>query len=101
MRYSLPLQTWLGKIGAINAWGLIRWLPAVALQPDNGASLIESGDIKVVVVGAKMSSIVTIATEYLYYFGDGAGAVRLEPNFEGYGIGQYSEKTAAEKSTCI
>jgi len=54
-----------------------------------GASLIESGRYKkVVVVGAdKMSSIVDYTDRTTcILFGDGAGAVLLEPNQEGFGI---------------
>jgi 3-oxoacyl-[acyl-carrier-protein] synthase-3 len=54
-----------------------------------GAALIESGRYKkVVVVGAdKMSSIVDYTDRTTcILFGDGAGAVLLEPNHEGYGV---------------
>ena len=54
-----------------------------------GASMIESGRYKkVVVVGAdKMSSIVDYSDRTIcVLFGDGAGAVLLEPNYEGFGI---------------
>jgi 3-oxoacyl-[acyl-carrier-protein] synthase-3 len=54
-----------------------------------GATLIESGRYKkVVVVGAdKMSSIIDYTDRTTcIIFGDGAGAVLLEPNYEGLGI---------------
>ncbi len=54
-----------------------------------GATLIESGRYKkVVVVGAdKMSSIIDYTDRTTcIIFGDGAGAVLLEPNHEGFGI---------------
>ena len=58
-----------------------------------GATLIESGRYKkVVVCGAdKMSAIVDYTDRTTcIIFGDGAGAVLLEPNHDGYGIlGQY------------
>ncbi|MEO5682984.1 MAG: beta-ketoacyl-ACP synthase III [Chitinophagaceae bacterium] len=79
------------KVGAINAWGFDMgaacsgFLYAVT----TGASFIESGRYqKVVVVGAdKMSAIVDYSDRNTcILFGDGAGAVLLEPNTEGYGI---------------
>jgi len=79
------------KVGAINAWGFDMgaacsgFLYAVT----TGASFIESGRYKkVVVVGAvKMSAIVDYSDRNTcILFGDGAGAVLLEPNHEGYGI---------------
>lgn len=54
-----------------------------------GASLIESGRYKkVIVAGAdKMSAIVDYSDRATcVLFGDGAGAVLLEPNHEGYGV---------------
>jgi 3-oxoacyl-[acyl-carrier-protein] synthase III len=79
------------KAGAINAWGFDMgaacsgFLYAVT----TGASFIESGRYKkVVVVGAdKMSAIVDYADRNTcILFGDGAGAVLLEPNYEGFGV---------------
>ncbi len=55
----------------------------------SGAMYIESGRFKkVIVVGAdKMSSIVDYSDRTTcIIFGDGAGGVLLEPNFEGYGV---------------
>ncbi|MDP9041029.1 MAG: ketoacyl-ACP synthase III [Bacteroidota bacterium] len=79
------------KIGAVNAWGfdLLAACSGFLYSLTTGASLIESGRYKkVVVVGAdKMSSIVDYSDRSTcIIFGDGAGAVLLEPNFEGYGI---------------
>jgi 3-oxoacyl-[acyl-carrier-protein] synthase-3 len=79
------------KIGAVNAWGFDMgaacsgFLYAVT----TGASFIESGRYKkVVVVGAdKMSAIVDYSDRNTcILFGDGAGAILLEPNTEGLGI---------------
>lgn len=79
------------KLGAKNAWGFdvsaacSGFLYTLTL----GASLIESGRYKkVVVCGAdKMSAIVDYSDRATcIIFGDGAGAVLLEPNEDGYGI---------------
>ena len=79
------------KLGAKNAWGFdvsaacSGFLYALTL----GATLIESGRYKkVVVVGAdKMSAIIDYTDRTTcIIFGDGAGAVLLEPNQDGYGI---------------
>lgn len=79
------------KIGAKNAWSFdvsaacSGFLYTLTL----GASLIESGRYKkVVVCGAdKMSAIVDYSDRATcIIFGDGAGAVLLEPNTEGYGV---------------
>ncbi len=79
------------KLGAKNAWGFdvsaacSGFLYSLTL----GASLIESGRYKkVVVCGAdKMSAIVDYQDRTTcILFGDGAGAVLLEPNYEGFGI---------------
>ena len=79
------------RLGAKNAWGFdvsaacAGFLYSLTL----GATLIESGRYKkVVVCGAdKMSAIVDYSDRATcIIFGDGAGAVLLEPNEEGYGI---------------
>ena len=79
------------KLGAKNAWGFdvsaacSGFLYSLTL----GASLIESGRYKkVVVCGAdKMSAIIDYSDRATcIIFGDGAGAVLLEPNEEGLGI---------------
>ncbi len=79
------------KAGAVNAWGfdLLAACSGFLYSLTTGAALIESGRYKkVVVVGAdKMSSIVDYSDRSTcIIFGDGAGAVLLEPNFEGYGV---------------
>jgi 3-oxoacyl-[acyl-carrier-protein] synthase-3 len=79
------------KIGAKNAWGfdLSAACSGFVYALTTGASLIESGRYRrVVVVGAdKMSSIVDYTDRTTcILFGDGAGAVLLEPNIEGYGV---------------
>lgn len=79
------------KLGAKNAWGFdvsaacSGFLYSLTL----GSSLVESGRYKkVVVCGAdKMSAIVDYSDRTTcIIFGDGAGAVLLEPGEEGYGI---------------
>ncbi|AHF15210.1 beta-ketoacyl-ACP synthase III [Niabella soli] len=79
------------KIGAKNAWGFdvsaacSGFLYTLTL----GSSLIESGRYKkVVVVGAdKMSAIIDYTDRATcIIFGDGAGAVLLEPAENGFGI---------------
>lgn len=79
------------KIGAKNAWGFdlgaacSGFLYALTV----GATLIESRRYKkVVVVGAdKMSAIIDYSDRTTcILFGDGAGAVLLEPNTQGYGV---------------
>ncbi|HEY6063029.1 MAG TPA: beta-ketoacyl-ACP synthase III [Chitinophagaceae bacterium] len=79
------------KLGAINAWSFdvgaacSGFLYSLTL----GATLIESGRYKkVVVCGAdKMSAIIDYNDRATcIIFGDGAGAVLLEPNEDGYGV---------------
>jgi len=79
------------KLGAKNAWGfdVLAACSGFLYTLTLGATLIESGRYKKVVVcgSDKMSSIVDYkdrATCIL--FGDGAGAVLLEPNHEGFGV---------------
>ncbi len=79
------------KIGAKNAWGfdLLAACSGFLYSLTTGAALIESGRYKkVVVVGAdKMSSIVDYSDRSTcIIFGDGAGAVLLEPNTGGFGV---------------
>jgi 3-oxoacyl-[acyl-carrier-protein] synthase-3 len=79
------------KLGAKNAWSFdVSAACSGFLYPLTlGASLIESGRYKkVVVCGAdKMSSIIDYNDRATcIIFGDGAGAVLLEPNEEGYGV---------------
>jgi 3-oxoacyl-[acyl-carrier-protein] synthase III len=79
------------KVGAVNAWGydLLAACCGFLYSLTTGAALIESGRYKkVVVVGAdKMSSIVDYSDRSTcIIFGDGAGAVLLEPNYDGFGV---------------
>jgi 3-oxoacyl-[acyl-carrier-protein] synthase-3 len=79
------------KIGAKNAWGfdLAAACSGFLYALTTGAALIESGRYKkVIVVGSdKMSSIIDYQDRNTcIIFGDGAGAVLLEPNTEGYGV---------------
>ncbi len=79
------------KIGAVNAFGfdLSAACSGFLFALTTGASFIESGRYKkVIVVGAdKMSAIVDYTERNTcILFGDGAGAVLLEPNYEGYGV---------------
>ncbi len=79
------------KIGAKNAFGfdLQAACSGFLYGVTTGASFIESGRYKkVVVVGAdKMSAIIDYSDRATcIIFGDGAGAILLEPNQEGYGV---------------
>ena len=79
------------KIGAKNAWGfdLEAACSGFLYGVTTAAALIESRRYKkVVVVGVdKMSSIIDYSDrQTCIIFGDGAGAVLLEANHEGYGI---------------
>ena len=79
------------KIGAKNAWGydLQATCSGFLFGLATGAQFIESGKHKKVLVvgGDKMSSIINYRDRATcIIFGDGCGAVLLEPNFEGNGI---------------
>jgi 3-oxoacyl-[acyl-carrier-protein] synthase III len=79
------------KIGAVNAWGydLSAACSGFLYGLTTGASLIESRRYKkVIVVGAdKMSAIVDYKDRTTcIIFGDGAGAVLLEPTTEDIGV---------------
>jgi 3-oxoacyl-[acyl-carrier-protein] synthase III len=79
------------KIGAINAFGfdISAACSGFLFALTTGASFIESGRYtKVVVVGVdKMSAIIDYTDRATcIIFGDGAGAVLLEPNEEGSGV---------------
>ena len=75
---------------------LVQPVPVFYIALTTGAALIESGRYKkVVVVGAdKMSAIVDYSDRTTcIIFGDGAGAVLLEPNDRRlWCSGQYSKK---------
>jgi 3-oxoacyl-[acyl-carrier-protein] synthase-3 len=79
------------KIGATNAWGfdLSAACSGFLFSLTTGAALIESGRYKkVIVIGAdKMSAIVDYTDRSTcIIFGDGAGAVLLEPATDGSGV---------------
>lgn len=79
------------KIGAKNAFGydLQAACSGFLYGVTTGAAFVESGRYKkVVVVGVdKMSSIVDYQDRATcIIFGDGAGAILLEPNEDGYGV---------------
>ena len=79
------------KIGAKNAWGfdVEAACSGFLFSLVTGSQFIETGKHKkVVVVGAdKMSAIVDYSDRSTcVIFGDGCGAVLLEPNTEGFGI---------------
>jgi len=79
------------KLGAKNAWGfdLGAACSGFLYALTTGAALIESRRYKkVVIVGAdKMSAIVDYSDrQTCIIFGDGAGAVLLEPNHDGFGV---------------
>jgi 3-oxoacyl-[acyl-carrier-protein] synthase-3 len=79
------------RVGAKNAWGfdLAAACSGFVYSLTTGAAIIESGRYKkVVVVGSdKMSAIVDYSDRSTcIIFGDGAGAVLLEPNEKGFGV---------------
>ncbi len=79
------------KIGAKNAWGfdLAAACSGFLFGLETGSKFIESGKYKKVVVvgGDKMSAILDYTDRNTcIIFGDGTGAVLLEPNEEGLGI---------------
>jgi 3-oxoacyl-[acyl-carrier-protein] synthase-3 len=79
------------KIGAINAFSydLGAACSGFLFALTTGAAYIESGRFKkIIVIGAdKMSSIIDYTDRTTcIIFGDGAGAVLLEPDNEGYGV---------------
>lgn len=79
------------KIGATNAWGfdLSAACSGFLFSLTTGAALIESGRYKkVIVIGAdKMSAIIDYTDRSTcIIFGDGAGAVLLEPATDGSGV---------------
>lgn len=79
------------KVGAVNAWGydLEAACSGFLFAMVTASAYIECGRYKkVIVVGAeKMSSIIDYTDRATcIIFGDGAGAVLLEPNEEGFGI---------------
>ncbi|MES2428084.1 MAG: beta-ketoacyl-ACP synthase III [Bacteroidota bacterium] len=94
------------KAGLINAWGFdlnsacSGFLYALSM----GASLIESDRYqKVLVVGAdQMSAIVNYEDRNTcVLFGDGAGAVLLEPSANNMGVQDYIFKTDGKGTACL
>ena len=79
------------KIGAKNAWSydIAAACSGFLFALDTGSKFIECGKYKKVVVCGfdKMSAIIDYTDRNTcIIFGDGGGAVLLEPNTEGYGI---------------
>ncbi|MCX6290541.1 MAG: ketoacyl-ACP synthase III [Bacteroidetes bacterium] len=79
------------KIGAKNAFGydIQAACSGFIFALVTGSKFIESGQYKKIIIvgGDKMSSIVDYTDRATcVIFGDGAGAVLLEPNAEGFGI---------------
>ncbi len=79
------------KVGAVNAWSfdLSAACSGFVFGMQVAASLVQSGAYrKVILVGADMMSAITDYTDRTTcpLFGDGAGAVLLEPVEEGFGV---------------
>lgn len=79
------------NIGAVNALGfdLAAACSGFLYALETGSNFIKSGNYKkVIVVGADKMSSITDYTDRTscILFGDGAGAVMLEPNTEGFGV---------------
>ena len=79
------------NIGAKNAWGfdLNAACSGFLYALTTASKMIEAGSAKKIIVvgGDKMSSIIDYTDrQTCVIFGDGAGAVLLEPDTEGYGI---------------
>jgi 3-oxoacyl-[acyl-carrier-protein] synthase-3 len=79
------------EIGAVNAFGydINAACSGFLYGLVTGSKFIESGSHKKVIVvgGDKMSSIIDYTDRTTcIIFGDGAGAVLLEPNLEGFGV---------------
>jgi 3-oxoacyl-[acyl-carrier-protein] synthase-3 len=91
MQFPATANIICDKVGAKNAWGfdLNAACSGFLYGLVTGSQFIENGrHRKVVVVGAdKMSSIVDYTDRATcIIFGDGAGAVLLEPDTEGFGV---------------
>ena len=91
MQFPATANVVCDKVGAKNAWGfdLNAACSGFLYGLTTGSQFIETGKYrKVVVVGGdKMSSIIDYTDRATcIIFGDGAGAVLLEPNNEGLGI---------------
>lgn len=91
MQFPATANIICDKVGARNAWGfdINAACSGFLYGLTTGAQFIETGKCrKVVVVGAdKMSSIIDYTDRATcIIFGDGGGAVLLEPNEEGLGV---------------
>jgi 3-oxoacyl-[acyl-carrier-protein] synthase-3 len=91
MQFPATANIIADKVGAINGWGfdINAACSGFLFALTTAAKFIETGEhTKVIVVGAdKMSSIVNYQDRTTcVIFGDGGGAVLLEPNTEGNGI---------------
>jgi 3-oxoacyl-[acyl-carrier-protein] synthase-3 len=91
MQFPATANVICDKVGAKNAWGfdLNAACSGFIYGLVTGSQFIETGRHKKVVVvgGDKMSSIIDYTDRSTcIIFGDGAGAVLLEPNNEGYGV---------------
>lgn len=91
MQFPATANIITDAVGATNAFGfdVNAACSGLIFSLVTGAKFIESGQYKkVVVVGAdKMSSIIDYTDRATcIIFGDGAGAILLEPNTEGFGI---------------
>ncbi len=91
MHFPDTANTICDKIGAKNAWAfdINAACSGFIFSLVTGCKFIETGmHKKVVVVGADMMSSIVDYTDRstCIIFGDGAGAVMLEPNTEGFGV---------------
>lgn len=91
MQFPATANLVSNAVGAVNAFSydINAACSGFMYALETGARFIESGKYKkVVVVGAdKMSSIIDYTDRTTcIIFGDGAGAVLLEPNTDGYGV---------------
>src|SRR5574338_584993 len=91
MTFPATAQIISDKVGAVNAFSfdIGAACSGFLYGVTTGTSIVESGRYKkVVVVGAdKMSAIVDYSDRTTcILFGDGAGAILLEPNTDGYGV---------------
>lgn len=91
MMFPATANVLANKIGANNAWGydLNAACSGFLFGLSTGSQFIETGKYKKVLVvgGDKMSSIINYKDRTsCIIFGDGCGAVLLEPNTEGYGV---------------